>query len=85
MAKKKQTAKWLSGKTTVVNLFYDGVRYKDPLFVGINGLNWLIQRGVDVEVPVEVAEVIKNMEAQDKKTSMMIRKLESEAQENGAI
>ena len=34
----KMIKKGLSGKTTTVNLFYDGDKYKDPLFVGINGM-----------------------------------------------
>ena len=83
MAKKKivNGKNGLSGETTFVQLFYDGEKYKDPLYVGINGMNWLIQRGVMVEVPVEVAEVIRNQEAQDHKTADMIKALEKQAQE----
>lgn len=35
---------------------------KDDVFVSINNRNWLIQRGVAVEVPACVAEVLKNSE-----------------------
>ncbi len=36
------------------------------VFVSVNGKNYLIQRGVDVEVPENVAEVLHNSEvAQD--------------------
>lgn len=35
---------------------------KDDVFVGINGKTWLIQRGKEVEVPVEVKEVLEHQE-----------------------
>lgn len=31
-------------------------------FYSVNGVNYLIKRGEDVEIPVEVAEVIRNAE-----------------------
>jgi hypothetical protein len=70
----------LSGKTKKIFLFYDGDKYKDPLFVGINGMTWLVKRGEEVEVPVEVAEVIENQLAQDKNTAQMIRQISAEAE-----
>ena len=73
--------KGLSGKTTIINLFYDGDKYKDPLFVGINGITWLVKRGEPVEVPVEVAEVINQSLAQDGKTAQLIRNLAGKGKE----
>ena len=35
---------------------------KDDVPVGVNGRKWLIKRGVDVEVPECVAEVIRHQE-----------------------
>ena len=35
---------------------------KEDVFVGVNGKNYLIKRGVDVEVPASVAEVLKHSE-----------------------
>ena len=35
---------------------------QDDVFVCINGRTWLIKRGVEVEVPECVAEVIRNAE-----------------------
>jgi hypothetical protein len=35
---------------------------QDDVFVGVNGRTWLIKRGVEVEVPECVAEVIRNAE-----------------------
>ena len=34
----------------------------DNVPVGVNGRKWLIKRGVDVEVPECVAEVLRNKE-----------------------
>jgi len=39
---------------------------QDDVFVGINGMNYKIQRGIEVEVPASVAEVLKNSEEMDK-------------------
>lgn len=35
---------------------------QDDVFVCVNGRTWLIKRGVEVEVPECVAEVIRNAE-----------------------
>ena len=35
---------------------------EDTVFVGVNGRGYRIQRGVDVEVPRSVAEVLRNSE-----------------------
>ena len=45
-------------ETVKLRLFKDNGRYKDPLYVAINGRNWIIKRGVDVEVPAYVKEYI---------------------------
>lgn len=46
-----------------VKLFKDGRDYKDDVFVGVNGRNYYVPRGVEVEVPEAVAEVLKMSEA----------------------
>lgn len=46
-------------ETVKVRLFRDEYRYKQPLYVSINGRNWLIKRGVDVELPKYVADFIE--------------------------
>ena len=48
--------------TVVIRLFKDNQRYKAPVFVGVNGVTYLVQRGVDVEVPKAVAEVLEHSE-----------------------
>lgn len=53
-----------SDKVTI-KLFYDGARYKDDVFVGVNGRRYQIKRGVEVEVPLAVKEVLDNSQRQD--------------------
>lgn len=54
---------------------------KGDLFVAVNGENFLIQRGVSVEVPRYVAEVIQNSLTQDEKAELMMESLSGEAKE----
>lgn len=63
--------------TEVIHLFKDSQRYKAPVFVGVNGETYLIQRGVDVEVPKAVAEVLRHSEEMD--NAAMARIAEAEA------
>ena len=62
-----------------IKLFKDNKDYKDDLICGINGKVYQIQRGVEVEVPKSVAEVIEHSVSQDEKTALMIEQLTSEA------
>lgn len=76
--KNPEINKVLSGKTEKIYLFYDGTpEYSAPLFVGINGMTWMVRRGEEVEVPVEVAEVIRQQLTQDQRTAQMIQSLSS--------
>lgn len=52
-------------KMVKIHLFRDNRMYNDDVFVGVNGKTYLIKRGVDVEVPESVAEVIRNSQKQD--------------------
>lgn len=58
-----------------IKLFADSGRYRDDLFVSVNGRRFNIKRGVEVSVPRPVAEVIAESEAQDKRTAAFIEKL----------
>lgn len=53
----------VAGKKTI-ELFQDGDKYKDDVFVGVNGVNTIIQRGIPVEVPVAVADIVENAQKQ---------------------
>ena len=48
-----------------IKLFKDNSRYKEDLFVSVNGVNYKIRRGVEVEVPPEVAEVLEHAQMQE--------------------
>ena len=59
-----------------LRLFRDSNQYKDPLYVAVNGESYLIPRGVEVEVPYYIAEVIENSLKEDQKTAETLRILE---------
>lgn len=61
MAAKKEN----NNEMVSIRLFSDNGRYKGDLFVSVNGVNYQIKRGVTVQVPPEVAEVIQHSEEQD--------------------
>lgn len=65
-----------------IKLFKDGRTYKDPLYVAVNGHNFVIERGVEVEVPRYVEEVIRNMEAQNILASELVAEAEKGLTEN---
>ena len=52
-------------KMVKIRLFKDNKNYNGDVFVGVNGRTFQIQRGVDVEVPECVAEVLRNSETQN--------------------
>lgn len=75
----KETEKLVAGKGTenaVVHLFKDIERYKDDVVVGLNGRLYQIQRGIDVEVPAGVAEILNNSIKQDTDTANYLAGLE---------
>lgn len=55
-----------TSKMVTVHLFKGTTgKYASDVFVGLNGKSYQIQRGVDVEVPAGVAEILKHSEEQD--------------------
>mgnify|MGYP000568573081 CR=1 FL=1 len=78
-AAKKDTMDTQEKDTEVIHLFKDSQRYKAPVFVGVNGETYLIQRGVDVEVPKAVAEVLRHSEEMDGEAMAKIVAAESAA------
>ncbi len=68
-----------SAKSMVkIKLFKDSHDYKDDVFVAVNGERYLIQRGVEVEVPDYIAEVLEHSARQDARTAELIQKIEAE-------
>ncbi len=72
---------WNNRKVKIM-LFKDDGAYKDDVTVGLNGRLWNIPRGVEVEVPVAVAEIVRNQEKQDVSTARLIQQMEAEYQES---
>lgn len=61
-----------------IRLMKDNERYKDDVFVAVNGKGYQIQRGVTVEVPRFVADVLEQSMEQDARTSEMMSRLEND-------
>ena len=62
-----------------VKLFKDNNKYKDDVFVQVNGENCVIKRGEKVMVKRKFREVLDNSDMQDYETSMLIERKSSEA------
>jgi hypothetical protein len=75
------TAEPAEPKLVKVKLFKDNRRYKGDVFVSVNGRNYQIQRGVEVEVPPEVAEVLEHSQRQDNLAANKIAAAEEAAAE----
>ena len=61
-----------------VKLFRDNNKYKDDVFVSVNGENCVIKRGIDVEIKRKFAAVLDNSDLQDYETSLLIEKKSNE-------
>ena len=60
-----------------IQLFKDSGKYKDDVYVAVNGQNCLIQRGKPVRVKRKFAEALRRSLEQDNETADMIRELTS--------
>lgn len=65
--------------TEKVRLFKDSGRYKGDVFASVNGRRFLIQRGVEVELPYAVAQVIRASERQDEAAARFAGRCREEA------
>ena len=61
-----------------IKLYKDRGKYSQDVLVIVNGMSYLIQRGVEVEVPYEVAEVLKNSDDLRAQTVDMMDDMSSE-------
>ena len=73
---KKADAYW--NEEVEIQLFKDSGKYKDDVYVAVNGENCLIQRGKPVKVKRKFAETLRRSLEQDNETADMIRELESD-------
>lgn len=48
-----------------IKLFKDNSKYKDDVFVAVNGKGMIVPRGKEVEIPRKFAVALQNSEAQD--------------------
>ena len=74
----------MAKKMTKVKLFKDYGEYKDDVFVAVNGESYLIQRGVEVEVPDYIAEVLEHSAQQDEKTQQLMAQTQALHQQKAA-
>lgn len=83
MAKKDELVEGVINETAEemvkIKLFKDGSKYKDDVFVSRNGVNYLIQRGIEVEVPKGIAEILENQERMDNIRAEKIRQAREKA------
>lgn len=64
-------------QTVKIKLFKDNGAYRDDVFVAVNGRSYRIMRGVEVEIPADVAEVLEHSQTQDARTAELIERLET--------
>lgn len=74
-------APYVETETRKIKLFRDEYRYKEPLYVAINGRNWVIKRGVEVELPKYVADYIDQILAEEEAIRDRIDREEREYRE----
>jgi len=62
-----------------LKLFKDNGRYKGDVLASVNGRRFLIQRGVQVELPYPIAQVLLDSQKQDEKAALLVSALSGEA------
>ena len=62
-----------------VRLFKDNDKYKDDVFVAVNGVGMIVPRGVEVKIPRKYAEALQNSEQQNSFAAWYQMKLQSDA------
>lgn len=63
-------------KYVKIRLFKDNQNYTGDVFVSVNGENYLIKRGVTVEVPEYIAEVLESSQREDENAVMRMEMAE---------
>ena len=66
-------------ETERIKLFKDNGRYKNDVFVSVNGRSFLLQRGVELELPYAIAQVVKASIKQDEQAALLVSRLRGEA------
>lgn len=81
----RAAAKAKADELVDVQLFKDNDRYKDDVFVAVNGENCLIQRGTPVKIKRKFAEVLEHSAKQDAETGMIIEAEEDKFAKESAM
>ena len=71
-------------KMVKIKLFKDYGESRDDVFVAVNGESYLIQRGVEVEVPSYIAEVLEHSAAQDEETQQLMAQTQARYEQKAA-
>lgn len=79
----KAAAQARANELVEVKLFKDANKYKDDMFVSVNGENVVIKRGERVKIKRKYAEVLDNSDRQDYETAMLIEAKTSEFAKSG--
>ena len=77
----------MAAKTTKmvkIKLFKDNDKYKDDVFVAVNGKGYIIKRGEEVEVPEYVKEVLDNSAEQEQRAVEYMEQQQKEYEEKTA-
>lgn len=77
-ANKKPTVNDSGDELVTVELFYDGVKYKDPVDVGVNGVFIKVPRGKPVQIKRKYAEVLEHSMAMDREAGKRREAMASE-------
>ncbi len=75
----KSTSSVKKRKTVKFQLFKDNDKYRGDLFVGVNGVGYLLKRGVPLELPLGVFNAVRNSGEQ----LQMAQALSDELEDNG--
>lgn len=75
-ANEESNAYW--NELVEVKLFKDNNKYKDDVFVSVNGDNCVIKRGVKVKIKRKFAALLDDSDLQDYETSMLMEQKSNE-------
>jgi len=81
---KEFNAKKYYEELVCVKLFKDNNRYRDDVFVSVNGVGMIVPRGVEVRIPRKYAEALWNSEQQNSFAAWYQNKLQTEAAKSEA-
>ena len=81
-AVKVADAKAYYNEKVTVKLFKDNGKYKDDVFVAVNGIGMVVPRGVEVKIPRKYAIALANSEKQASFAVEYQTKLQNESSAN---